>query len=134
MQRGIRTAWLVMMLLLGGAPAWAEEYTSGDKVVVIESGNLTNKKGKVVDHTFPGQVLKIEKVDGEWLWIRTIERAKVSIKSVVSLDQQVLDRFTLMIQENPTAALYYGRAVIRRHLGEVDLAMADHVEAIRLDP
>ena len=134
MQRAIGVVWLGLVTLLSGAAVWAEEYRPGDKVVVIENGNLTISGNKVVDTVWPGLVLTVGDTNGEWIWLSNGKPGWLQSKSVIPLDRRAIDRLTTMIKANPTAALYSGRADIWEKLGELDIAIADYNEAIRLAP
>lgn len=135
MQRNIWFGIWMGIALLGGQLAYAEDYKPGDQVVVVVDGHLTVSGSKVVDEVWPGLVLKVADVNGEWLWVSNGKPGYLQKDKVIPLNRAAIGRLTDMLAANPRSArLYYGRAIVWRSLGELDIALADYNEAIRLDP
>ena len=115
--------------------ARAQDYRPGDMVVVIADAKLTVEGKGAVDDVSPGVVLKVQGVDGERLWLSNGHPGWLDRRHVVPLNRAAIGRLTAMLRADPrNAALYSGRAEVWEHLGELDIAIGDHNEAIRLDP
>lgn len=117
-----------------GAAAQAEDYRPGDKVVVIAEADLIVDQD-VVDHVGPGSVLKVEDINDTWLWVAVTKPGWLESRNVIPLDRRAIDSLTEMIRRQPRSArLYDGRAEVWMELGELDIALADLNEAVRLSP
>ena len=128
-----RLRTLFSLVLLHAAAA--EDYQPGDRVVVIAQAKLTVKGSREVDDVWPGLVLKVAAVDGRWLWVSNGKPGWLDRRHVIPLDRRAIDRLTAMIRADPgNTRLYGGRADVWENLGEIDIAIGDCSEAIRLDP
>lgn len=109
-------------------------YTPGDRVVVMEPAEVRRTEGKV-DDLLPGFVFTVKDVNDKWLWRSGGQPGWVNQKHVTLFDRTAADRFTKLIEVNPTdASLYSSRSEVWIALGEYDLAIADLNEAIRIAP
>ena len=94
-----------------------------------------NEEGDVVDveAATPGEV---QAVDGKWLWLAVHDGAGwIAQECVVPVDQRGVVRVSEMIEhslDSPT--LYLVRGIIRTQIGELDKAIDDFDEALKLDP
>lgn len=80
-------------------------------------------------------MLQVKDVNGQWLWLSNGKPGWLEQHKVVPLDRRAIDKLTELINRHPKDACYYGgRADVWEHLGELDIALGDHNEAIRLDP
>jgi tetratricopeptide (TPR) repeat protein len=82
-------------------------------------------------------IYKVEFVNGPWLWLHDEKGSAegwIDARWVVPFDQTV-DFCTAQIRANPgSSANYNHRANVWKAKGELDIAIADLNEAIRLDP
>ncbi len=103
--------------------------------MVIADQKLQTPKNKEVDNVWPGLVLSVTAVNGDWLWVSNGKPGWLNRRHVIPLDRDAIDRLTAMIRAKPnSASLYSGRADVWQNLGEIDIAIGDYNEAIRLDP
>lgn len=113
----------------------AAAYQPGDKVVVVAHANLRTNRGYNSAKVFPGLVLKVAAVDGDRLWLTYEHSGWLNRRHVVPLGHEAIQHLSAMIRSNPSSAkLYNGRATIWMELGELDIAIADYGEALRLAP
>jgi tetratricopeptide (TPR) repeat protein len=80
-------------------------------------------------------IYTVARVDGDWLWVtwQNIE-GWLPVNQVVPFDQAI-DFYSQEIRANPgRSAAWWGRGIIWREKNEIDLAIADLSEAIRLKP
>jgi tetratricopeptide (TPR) repeat protein len=129
---------VVVVILMGMASsrqlAGAQEYRPGDNVVVIRNGQL-RVQGQVIDDVWPGLTLEVEAVKGQYLLLNNGEPGWLNQSHVMPFSRRAIDHLTTLIKANPgDANLYSGRAQVWYELGELEISMADHNEAIRLDP
>ena len=130
----VASACLGAIPVLVGA-AIAQEYQPGDKVVVIAKAKLRVEGKGDVDDVWPGLVFQVRAVDGERLWLSDGHPGWLDRRHVIPLNRAAIDRLTSMVNADPrNASLYSGRGNVRKHLGELDAAIGDYNEAIRLDP
>ena len=132
----MRTLGMTLCLCgLLSATALAQQYQRGDKVVVVSMTHLTVSGSRIVDKVWPGLTLTVRDVNGEWLWLSNGKPGWLEQRHVVPLGRQAIDRLTAMIRsDSKNTSLYSGRADVWEHLGELDIAIADYNEAIRLSP
>ncbi len=69
-------------------------------------------------------------VSGEWLWVGSAWIRKSDVRTV----EQALDYFTDEIRRQPSAMPYLGRGSVWKEKGELENAVNDFTEAIRLSP
>jgi tetratricopeptide (TPR) repeat protein len=81
-------------------------------------------------------IYRVENVNGPWLWLRARGLEGYGLADEVVLVDKAIDHFTSQIRANPGDSFGYTmRAKILRDVkGEIDLAISDYNEAIRLDP
>lgn len=118
-------------IILLTSPTFAQNV--GDTVVITEATPVTTD-GQTVETLYAGLPVKILAAKGDSLWISHEASGWIPRTSVTSL-AQADTHFTEMIAadaQNPDA--FSGRALIRRHQGRFDLALADYNEALRLKP
>jgi tetratricopeptide (TPR) repeat protein len=114
--------------------AAAQNYHPGDQVVAIAEADLTVENQSVAK-VWPGLTLKVAAVNDKWLWVSNKKPGWLDQRHVIPLDRAAINRLTDMIRDKPRSAnLYSGRAIVWFSLGELDIAIADFSEAIRLAP
>jgi tetratricopeptide (TPR) repeat protein len=110
------------------------KYQPGDRVVVIREAELKVPAG-VVDQVWPGLVLKIGVVNDKWLWVSNGKPGWIDQNEVVPLGLKAIDHLNELIAANPdNSRLFSGRAGVWRELGDLERALADCTNAIRLAP
>ncbi|MFO0884692.1 MAG: tetratricopeptide repeat protein [Pirellulales bacterium] len=115
---------LIAPTFLIAADPWIGKRVFWKQGSVAMVGNMTVS---VQNIAFPSPV---SEVNGEWLWVG---RAWIR-KSDVMLAQEALDFYTDVIRQNPSSEAWACRANVWMEKGEVENAIKDHTEAIRLDP
>lgn len=110
------------------------QYKVGDTVIVIHDKAPITVKEKVLQQTFRGLPLKVEAVNGEWLWVSHESTGWIS-KQHVTTPANAIDEFTEQIRKNPKdSGAYIARGGVWRSKGEIDIAIGDYEEAIQLAP
>jgi tetratricopeptide (TPR) repeat protein len=110
------------------------KYQPGDRVVVIRDAELKVPAG-VVDEVWPGLVLKVGVVNDKWLWVSNGKPGWIDQNDVVPLGTSATDQLNKLITANPDSSrLFSGRAAVYRELGDLERALADCTNAIRLAP
>ncbi len=128
-----RTLLLSLLLLLACSPfARAEDPLVGKRVVVIRDNATLEASGKEVAKVSECSVFTVGAVEGSWLWIKS-ERAYLRRADVVPFDEAI-GHYTRLLEANKTANNYSNRAKLWRLKGELDLALGDMNDAIRLNP
>jgi tetratricopeptide (TPR) repeat protein len=129
---------ILLLVVVGGMTAKAEEsadFVVGDLVVAVGDVDLRVKKDgrvQVTDRVFPGVTMRVKLVSGRWLWVSNGIPGWINKRDVISLDRAI-DFFTHKIDENPRISKWrYARAVAWTNKGELDIAIADYTELIRL--
>ncbi len=122
-------ALAVVPLARGQAPSWV-----GARVVTKNSATL-RIGGQVVDDGVTFRVYTVERANGDWLWLVAGGASGwVRARDVVPFDRAI-DYFTQQIRINPgSASAYLNRGFIWHEKSELNIALADYDEAIRLDP
>src|SRR3954470_8174503 len=114
--------------LLAGSTAGQEgaaKYKPGDRVVAVRDAELSVPAGPA-DEVWPGVVLKVSVVNGNWLWVSLGKPGWIDSADVLSLGPQAIARMDELINALPDSArLYSGRAAVWRELGELDKALED---------
>lgn len=103
----------------------------GKRVVVINKTPFL-VGAKTVGTAAECSVFTVEDVKGHWLWIGS-QKAFLKRSDVIPFEGAI-GYFTRQIETSPSAKNYERRAQIWRLKRELDLALADMNEAIRLDP
>jgi tetratricopeptide (TPR) repeat protein len=136
-----QAAFLSVVLSFVVLPAVAFAQQEGDKIVVIRDNAPLRVNDQIISTALKGVVLVVKNANGDWLWVidstngATDQTAKGWInRSDVIPYSQALDYFNEELKRNPTAYSYVTRGVIWREKGEVDLAISDFNDAIRIDP
>jgi tetratricopeptide (TPR) repeat protein len=106
--------------------------------IIVLKENVPLRMGKEVVSTelSPYYAFKVEKANGDWLFVRSkgIPQGWVRSSEVVRGDQ-ALDYFTKVISENSQSiSAYNKRACIWQDMGMYDKAIADYNETIRIGP
>ena len=109
----------------------AEDPLVGKRVVVIKDQAPLAVSGKAAATAHECTVFTVDKVDGEWLWIKS-ERAYLRRADVVPFEDAI-GHYTRLLETDKTANNYWNRAQIWRLKGELDIALGDMNDAIRLD-
>lgn len=127
-----RVFCLVMSLSAVGSPVLAE-YKIGDTVVVVHDTKI--KVGdKTLQDVSRGVGLKVQAVEGDWLWVSNLAAGWVKQHDVAT-PTQAIEIFTEQIEKDPhDADAFICRGLAWFDKQEVDIAIADLNEAIRLDP
>lgn len=127
-----------LLVSLGATAAIAEEaaeFGVGDLVVAVSDVDLRVKRQgriEVTDRVFPGVTMRVKIVNGRWLWVSNGIPGWINKRDVISLDGAI-EYFTQKIDEYPKIAKWrYARAVAWTNKGELDIAIADYNELIRL--
>lgn len=114
------------------APALAQ-YKVGDTVIVIHDQTPIKRDGAVVQSLNRGVNLRVNDVDGESLWVSHIATGWME-KEHVTTQARALDVFNLQIKDKPDdATAYLCRGMVLHSKNELDKAIADYNEAIRID-
>jgi tetratricopeptide (TPR) repeat protein len=89
----------------------------------------------VVDHVWPGLVLKVSVVNDKWLWVSQGKPGWIDSADVVPLGPKAIDHINELLRTQPDSArLYSGLAAIHLELGDINKAIEDCSIAIRLEP
>jgi tetratricopeptide (TPR) repeat protein len=135
----MRRIAVVLAALLAGfwpAAAFAQEIGVGERIVTIRKADL--RSGNDTTGTVPGgNILEVKYVNGDWFWVawtmhKTV-KGWISRSDVIPFSQAE-DYFEEQLRRNPNAEGYNTRGMIRLGKGDLDLAVADFTEAIRLNP
>ena len=133
--RAFGTFLLSGALLWSVSATWADDYKLGDEVVVIADVKLRAEANGKGDRVWLGLVLRVAGIDGKWLRVSNGHPGWLDRRHVIPLDRRAIDFMTAMIRTDPgNAALYSARGNVWAHLGELDIAISDYNEAIRLNP
>ena len=124
---------VAVSFVLFASPAFAQKV--GDTVVVIAEKRAELQSGRsVVGTVFRGNHLRVDDVNGEWFWVNWMgTKGWVNRSDVIHIDRAI-DFFTTAIRRHPTAGDYSSRGTVWWKKGELDIAIGDYNEAIRLDP
>jgi tetratricopeptide (TPR) repeat protein len=108
----------------------------GDSVVVVADQKAELKAGdKVVGTVGRGSILRVDNVNGDWLWVISEgKKGWIHSRNVIESDKAI-KFFTDAILENPNASMeHYLRARLWVEKEDFDKAITDYSIAIRLDP
>jgi tetratricopeptide (TPR) repeat protein len=139
MSRVVQFPLAVLFLVASVAPVFAEDSWVG-QTVVLKSANVKIEQTAKQDEEMAVAALKY---DSYQVIAETDKRINVRQdgvegwfdKNQAVLASEAVDYFTARIQATPSdAGLYVGRAEAWKLKGEIDRAMKDLNEAIRLDP
>ena len=104
----------------------------GMRVVVINDKAPLEVGGKVSGTVSECSVFTVDQVEGEKLWIQS-ELGYLRRADVVPFDKAI-NYYNELLKTSKTAENYWHRAKIWRLQGNLDAALVDANEAIRLDP
>lgn len=135
----MRPLAVVTVALLAGSwtvAAFAQEIGEGERIVTIRKADL--RTGNDTTGAVPeGNILEVKHVNGDWFWVawtlHSTVRGWISRSDVIPFSQAE-DYFEEQLRQNPSADAYNTRGMIRLGKGDLDLAIADFTEAIRLNP
>lgn len=133
-----RVAVVSIALWAGSWPAVAftQEIAEGERIVTIHPANL--RSGNDTTGTVPaGNVLEVKHVNGDWYWVAWTLHKTVKgwiTRSDVIPFAQAEDYFEAELKRDPKAEAYETRGTLRIEKGDLDLAIEDFNEAIRLNP
>jgi tetratricopeptide (TPR) repeat protein len=127
------------LLVVLSAPARQTGSWVGQTVIVkrngVQYGHTDPRTGQQV---YFGELkdldYKVEAEQGEWVMVRQDGVSGWVAKEEVALLSEAVDYFTAQIRLRPTSDAYTRRAAAWEERGELDIAIADFTEAIRLDP
>lgn len=119
--------------------ASAQAITPGERVIVVWEGDRGENdriplmsRSETVGWAHLGDVLEAGPTNGEWVWIPAkqgyLRRADLLPYPTA------IDVLTERLRSNPTSANYNLRGVLWKAKGELDVALGDYNEAVRLDP
>ena len=98
---------------------------------VVKVGNETIEDQQHAKFSLPWIV---QEVNGEWLWVGDHKKGWVQQSQVVTLDEAPAYYTRLITRNKDRAWAFNLRAVAWRRKGELDLAIADYGELLRLSP
>lgn len=125
-------AFVPLFLGIGLLPAIAFAQNVGDTVVVIRHCDI--KTGDVVvDKAFPGLSLKVNAINGKWLWVENGIPGWIDSGNTASSDEAIAF-FTELVRLDPIAPAYGARGIVSYNRKDYDAAIADFSESIRLNP
>ncbi|HEY4311448.1 MAG TPA: tetratricopeptide repeat protein [Pirellulales bacterium] len=126
----------ILVILSVGIPAPAAQPAKswlGRRVLPKERCEIS-ANGVVVNFrslTFP---LVVQSVNGPWLWVGDDKKGWVKSSQVVTLDEAVAYYTRLIARRSDNAWAYNFRAVAWQEQGQLDRAIADFSEKLRLVP
>jgi tetratricopeptide (TPR) repeat protein len=107
----------------------------GKRVVQKANGFNLRIENRVVDTKNMLLTYKVEQVNGPWLWLNADGLKGWALASEVVPVEQAIEHFTNAIRANPADWFAYTmRAIIWKEKKELDIALGDLNEALRLDP
>jgi len=116
--------------LLGVSSTFAQNV--GDTVVVIRYCHLQTGD-MIVDRAFPGLSLKVNAINGKWLWVDNGIPGWIDSRNVAPSDD-ALAFFSELVRIDPVAPAYGARGMVSYSRKDYDGAISDFSEAIRLNP
>lgn len=123
----------LIFLLLACNSAHAR-YKVGDTVIVIHDKSPITSKEQVLQELPRGLWLKVEGVNGKWLWVSNLATGWIGMQHVTT-PSRAIEVFTEQIQQNPQdSGGYVARGMVWDRKGEFENAIGDFNEAIRLAP
>lgn len=120
---------LIVMLVVFTATAFADDPYLGLRVFLKDDAKPVFRNAPVDRNLIPLPVT-VEHAEGEWLWIG---QAWVK-KDQVLLPEAALEYYSQQIETRPTSAAWNNRGSVWKEKGELESAIRDYTEAIRLDP
>jgi hypothetical protein len=119
--------------LSASEPESPTRYKQGDFVVLACRADL-KVENNVVDSVDEGQLLGVDRVQGDWLWVTNKNSGWLNRSSVIPAKQAV-EFFTAALRRAPTDARLFARRGLARALNQdFPGALKDYNEALRLKP
>ena len=125
-------AFFCSLMMIDLPDARAEGSLEGQRVVVIHDKAPLSASAIEVAKAAECSVFTVTSVQGDWLWIAS-EKAYLRREDVVPFEEAI-PHYTRKLESNKTAMNYWNRAHIWRLKGELDIALGDMNDAIRLNP
>lgn len=133
MRRTFQVLMALFVFPLAASPVvQAQQSLEGKRVVVIRDKAPLEVSGKEVAKAAECTVFTVKSVQGSFLWIES-EKAYLRRSDVVPFEDAIA-HYTRLLETNKTANNYWNRAQIWRLKGELDIALGDMNDAIRLNP
>ena len=120
-----RVSTLLMLLL--ASPVMAQSWVGKD-VMAIKWNVELREDSRIVGKLELGTILNVEKEDGDSLWVHRGWVQRSDVKPIA----EALTYLTKQVESNPSHDAYFNRAAALRLFGEIDKALADAHEAVRL--
>lgn len=128
-----RAASILVLLMIALSSQWAVAQDVGETVIALRATAV--KRGKdVLEMLPPGTILKVQDVQGDWVWV-SVEKTGWAARKNVADPKQAVAFFSERIQESPKEApLYVARGNAKLADRQFDEAIADFTEALRHEP
>ena len=139
MKRTSLRTLLFGLALFAGLSAHLYATDVGDRIVVVTEEAAVKSGPTTVGHVPKGNILTVREVNGDWLWITWTPSDSDTFKGwihrrdVIAFEN-ALDFFNSELRSNPTSHAYNIRGMIWHDKGELDIAIGDYTDAIRLNP
>ena len=134
----LSVAALLLLSLIATSRVKAQDGMQVGAKVITKYKTPLRVGNQVVDSGSQFQVYKVERVDGDWLWLVSGASSGWVASSQVVPYHQALDYYTQQIQIDPSVAnkahAYVCRGAIHAEKGQNDAALADDTEALKLSP
>jgi tetratricopeptide (TPR) repeat protein len=128
----MRLCLACVAFLLSASAVHAQSYKAGDKVMVKNWNVTLGESGKEVNTRIElGDIFTVTKTNGDWLWVGTGWIAK---SDVVPYDQAIAYFTGQIRRDSSDSRNYHNRALAYESIGDLDKAISDEGEAIRLEP
>lgn len=122
---------IAVLILTISSTALCQDNLAGREVMIIRSCEL--KAGaKVVGRSSFGDTFRVDKVNGDWLWIES-KKGYVRRADVV-LPERALEHLNSQIGSEPSAERYAYRGWLLHLRGDLDKALGDCNKAVAMDP
>jgi predicted TPR repeat methyltransferase len=119
--------------LSASEPETQAHYKPGDFVVLACRADL-KVENNVVDSVDEGQLLGVDRVQGDWLWVTNKNSGWLNRSSVIPA-RQAVEFFSAALRRAPTDARLFARRGLARALNQdFPGALKDYNEALRLKP
>lgn len=129
----LRSPALLLFAILAtfttASPYATAQDLAGKKVVVTENESNIEASGVKTGRVMLGEILGIDKVNGDWLWVGSLS-GYIRRSHVVPIDQAI-EHFTKKIQAKGEPGDYMARAIIHQHFGDTNQALLDNAEALK---
>ena len=128
-----RASSVLSLIMIGIGSQISSAQEIGETIVVLRETKM--KRGQEVVQTLQaGEFLRVEDLDSTWLWVSAKHTGWIA-RPDVSLPKQAVEFFSKRIADSAEdAAAYVARGNAKLAGREMDAAIADYDEALRLDP